>query len=126
MPWSWPLRILRWLLLLLALAGVVVTAIPGILGSMTWWVRYLDYPRLEILIGMMIVWMVLALLPVIGLPLPLVSYGGSSLLPELVSLGLLISFARNEPGARAALRARRRSKSAAGVTAGGGLARRGR
>ncbi|MGN6130744.1 MAG: FtsW/RodA/SpoVE family cell cycle protein, partial [Nocardioidaceae bacterium] len=70
--------------------------------------------------------MVLALLPVIGLPLPLVSYGGSSLLPELVALGLLISFARNEPGARAALRARRRRRSAAGVTAGGGLARRGR
>jgi cell division protein FtsW len=70
--------------------------------------------------------MVLALLPVIGLPLPLVSYGGSSLLPELVSLGLLISFARNEPGARAALRARRRRRSAAGVTAGGGLGRRGR
>ncbi len=69
--------------------------------------------------------MVLALLPVIGLPLPLVSYGGSSLLPELVALGLLISFARNEPGARAALRARRRRRSAAGVTA-GGLARRGR
>jgi cell division protein FtsW len=68
--------------------------------------------------------MVLALLPVIGLPLPLVSYGGSSLLPELVALGLLMSFARSEPAAKAALRARRRR--AAGVTAGGGLARRGR
>jgi cell division protein FtsW len=70
--------------------------------------------------------MVLALLPVIGLPLPLVSYGGSSLLPELVALGLLVSFARCEPGARAALRARRRRRTAAGVTAGGGVARRGR
>jgi cell division protein FtsW len=69
--------------------------------------------------------MVLALVPVIGLPLPLVSYGGSSLLPELVAIGLLISFARSEPGAAAALRARRRRR-AAGVTAGGGLARRGR
>jgi cell division protein FtsW len=70
--------------------------------------------------------MVLALLPVIGLPLPLVSYGGSSLLPELVALGLLVSFARSEPGARAALRARRRRRAASGVTAEGGLARRGR
>ncbi len=70
--------------------------------------------------------MVLALLPVIGLPLPLVSYGGSSLLPELVALGLLVSFARCEPGARAALRARRRRRTPAGVTAGGGVARRGR
>jgi len=70
--------------------------------------------------------MVLALLPVIGLPLPLVSYGGSSLLPELVAMGLLMSFARNEPGAKAALRARRRRRAAAGVTAGGGTAGRGR
>jgi cell division protein FtsW len=69
--------------------------------------------------------MVLALLPVIGLPLPLVSYGGSALLPSLVALGLLVSFARSEPGAKAALRARRRRRTA-GVTAGGGLTRQGR
>jgi cell division protein FtsW len=62
--------------------------------------------------------MVLALLPVIGIPLPLVSYGGSALLPSLVALGLLVSFARSEPGAAAALRARRR-RQPAGVTAGG-------
>jgi cell division protein FtsW len=68
--------------------------------------------------------MVLALLPVIGLPLPLVSYGGSALLPSLVALGLLVSFARAEPGAAAALRARRRRR-AAGVTA-NGLSRRGK
>ena len=67
--------------------------------------------------------MVLALLPVIGLPLPLVSYGGSALLPSLVALGLLLSFARSEPGAQAALDAKRRRRTA-GVTAGGGLARR--
>jgi cell division protein FtsW len=53
--------------------------------------------------------MVLGLLPVIGIPLPLISYGGSALLPTLISLGLLLSFARTEPGAAAALRARRRS-----------------
>jgi cell division protein FtsW len=64
--------------------------------------------------------MVLALLPVIGLPLPLVSYGGSGLLPSLVALGLLVSFARSEPGARAALRDRRRRR-AAGVNAEGGV-----
>jgi cell division protein FtsW len=63
--------------------------------------------------------MVLALLPVIGIPLPLVSYGGSALLPSLVALGLLVSTARHEPGAQAALRARRRRRSTAGVTAGG-------
>jgi cell division protein FtsW len=53
--------------------------------------------------------MVLALLPVIGLPLPLVSYGGSALLPSLVALGLLVSFARHEPGAEEARLARRRT-----------------
>ena len=54
--------------------------------------------------------MVLGLLPVIGIPLPLISYGGSALLPTLISLGLLLSFARTEPGAEAALRARRKRR----------------
>ncbi len=69
--------------------------------------------------------MVLALLPVIGIPLPLVSYGGSALVPSLVALGLLVSFARHEPGAQAALAARRRRRPTAGVTA-GGISRRAR
>jgi cell division protein FtsW len=55
--------------------------------------------------------MVLALLPVIGIPLPLVSYGGSSLVPELVALGLLIGFARSEPAAAGMLRSRREERS---------------
>lgn len=54
--------------------------------------------------------MVLGFLPVIGIPLPLVSYGGSALLPTLVSLGMLLAFAGTEPGAKAALRARRRHR----------------
>jgi cell division protein FtsW len=54
--------------------------------------------------------MVLGLLPVIGIPLPLISYGGSALLPTVVSLGLLLSFARTEPGAEAALTARRKAR----------------
>ena len=66
------------------------------------------------LLGQMMinVGMVLALLPVIGIPLPLVSYGGSALVPSLVALGLLVGFARREPEAAAALRQRRRSRSA--------------
>ena len=70
--------------------------------------------------------MVLALLPVIGIPLPLVSYGGSGLVPSLVALGLLVSFARHEPGAQAALRARRRDRHAGRRDRGRALARRGR
>lgn len=50
---------------------------------------------------------VLGLLPITGVPLPLVSYGGSALLPTMLALGLLLALARNEPGARAALAARR-------------------
>jgi cell division protein FtsW len=49
---------------------------------------------------------VLAVLPIVGVPLPLVSYGGSALIPMLVAVGVLVAFARNEPGARAALAAR--------------------
>jgi cell division protein FtsW len=62
--------------------------------------------------------MVLALLPVIGIPLPLVSYGGSSLVPELVALGLVIGFARSDPAAAGALRTRRRERRARAVNAG--------
>jgi len=49
---------------------------------------------------------VIGLFPVIGVPLPLVSAGGSSLVTTLIALGILLSFARNEPGCRALLDAR--------------------
>jgi cell division protein FtsW len=51
---------------------------------------------------------VLGVLPVVGVPLPLVSYGGSALVPTIAAIGLLVCFAKEEPGARAALKARRR------------------
>jgi cell division protein FtsW len=49
---------------------------------------------------------VIGLLPVVGIPLPLVSEGLSSVLVTMVALGMLMSFARREPGAREALAAR--------------------
>ena len=49
---------------------------------------------------------VLGLLPVAGGTVPLVSYGGSSLIPTLTAIGMLMAFARQEPGARRALRRR--------------------
>ena len=49
---------------------------------------------------------VIGVLPITGVPLPLVSAGLSSLLVTLVALGMLMSFARLEPGAREALAAR--------------------
>jgi len=60
--------------------------------------------------------MVLGLLPVVGIPLPLISAGGSSLFATLVACGILLNCATTEPGARQALevnRERRRRRAAA-------------
>ncbi len=49
---------------------------------------------------------VIGLLPVIGVPLPLVSAGGTALVTTMAALGLVLSFARSEPGAPEAFAAR--------------------
>jgi cell division protein FtsW len=46
---------------------------------------------------------VIGLVPVVGVPLPLVSSGGSSLVTTMGALGILMSFARSEPGCAEAL-----------------------
>lgn len=65
---------------------------------------------------------VIGLAPVIGVPLPLVSAGGSALIMTMAALGLLLAFARTEPGAADALSARasvvRRSLAVIGRTRG--------
>ncbi|HVT19859.1 MAG TPA: putative lipid II flippase FtsW [Mycobacteriales bacterium] len=53
---------------------------------------------------------VVGLLPITGIPLPLVSFGGSALLPTMFAIGMLISFARNEPATARALAARRSAR----------------
>jgi cell division protein FtsW len=50
---------------------------------------------------------VAGLVPITGIPLPLISFGGSALILTLFGLGMLLSFARTEPGAQKALEARR-------------------
>ncbi len=55
--------------------------------------------------------MVLKLLPVIGVPLPMISYGGSSLLVTMAALGLLANCAKTEPGAHEALNVTKKPKS---------------
>ncbi len=40
---------------------------------------------------------VTAILPVTGVPLPLISYGGSSLLINMASLGILLNISRYRP-----------------------------
>jgi cell division protein FtsW len=49
---------------------------------------------------------VIGVLPITGIPLPLVSKGLSSVLVTMTGLGMLMSFARREPGASQALAAR--------------------
>ncbi len=55
---------------------------------------------------------VVGLVPVTGLPLPLISDGGSALVVTLAMIGILASFARAEPAAAAALHARPPSRAA--------------
>ena len=49
---------------------------------------------------------VIGVFPITGVPLPLVSQGLSSVLVTMIGLGMLMSFARREPGASQALAAR--------------------
>jgi len=62
---------------------------------------------------------VVGVLPITGIPLPLISFGGSALVPTLVAIGLLAGFARHEqrpavpaptrrPGAQRSAASRRR------------------
>ncbi|HVQ18317.1 MAG TPA: putative lipid II flippase FtsW [Actinomycetes bacterium] len=53
---------------------------------------------------------VVGVLPITGVPLPLVSYGGSALLATMFALGMLLSFARKLPGARTVLAQRAPSR----------------
>ena len=73
--------------------SLYVSVVTG--GLMAWIVG-------QALINMSVV---VGLLPVLGVPLPLISKGGSSLVSVLMGIGVLLALARNEPGAPEALRA---------------------
>jgi cell division protein FtsW len=107
---------------LLVLVLFLTIAYAGLRVAMDTEDRFIRYATAGVVIWLMAhvvinIGMVLALLPVIGIPLPLVSYGGSSLVPELVALGLVIGFARTEPSAAGALRRRRHDRRAERVRA---------
>ncbi len=55
---------------------------------------------------------VVGLLPITGIPLPLISFGGSSLLLTMFAIGILLSLAKTEPAAAQVLAARAASRSA--------------
>ncbi|NJC22085.1 cell division protein FtsW [Arthrobacter pigmenti] len=89
---------------------LVVIILFGILAVATLRVarRYTD-PFVRILMGSIMVWligqafvnigMVTGVLPVIGVPLPFISYGGSALTFTLAAVGVLLAFARRMPPA---------------------------
>jgi len=79
-------------------------------------VRHHPEPSARITTGAIFAWVigqalvnigvVLRLVPVVGVPLPLVSAGGSALTMTMAALGVVISYARSDPQAAAALAAR--------------------
>ncbi|WP_234417557.1 FtsW/RodA/SpoVE family cell cycle protein [Miniimonas sp. S16] len=96
-------------LLILVLFGVLMVGLTRVV------LRHPD-PFVKIATGAVASWIIVQALvnisvtiggPVIGVPLPLVSAGGSSLIATLIALGIVLAFARDEPGAREALAARR-------------------
>lgn len=59
---------------------------------------------------------VLRMIPVLGVPLPLLSYGGSALLANLCAIGILLACARQEPEARVFARHHLRRRPSPKVT----------
>ncbi|MGK2875047.1 MAG: putative lipid II flippase FtsW, partial [Nocardioides sp.] len=93
-------------LLVIALFLVVAYSALRIAREATdMFVRYFTFGVVVWLVGQAVIniGMVLGMLPVIGIPLPLLSYGGSALVPSLVAIGMVLGFARREPAAAAAL-----------------------
>ncbi len=68
---------------------------------------------------------VLRMLPIAGVPLPLVSYGGSALIANMMAVGVLLACARREPEARRLLASKSTaSKPRMTTVVGSGRARR--
>lgn len=94
---------------------VIVAFVMIIVAVMRLVHRHRD-PFVQITAGAIGVWIVgqafvniavvLELLPVLGVPLPLLSSGGSSMIASLAAIGVLMAFARREPGAQEAFAAR--------------------
>jgi cell division protein FtsW len=61
---------------------------------------------------------VVGMVPITGIPLPLISFGGSSLLLTMVAIGILLALAKTEPAAAQVLAARAATKSAARLAKG--------
>jgi len=91
------------------IGAVVVLALFVVLAvSMVKVIRQSKDPFVKTVTGGILAWIigqalvniavVLGLLPVLGVPLPLISAGGSALIMTLVAIGVVLSFARDLPG----------------------------
>ena len=91
------------------IGAVVVLALFVVLAiGMVKIIRQSNDPFVKTVTGGVMVWIigqalvniavVLGLLPVLGVPLPLISAGGSALIMTLVAIGVVLSFARDLPG----------------------------
>ncbi|WP_260233496.1 MULTISPECIES: putative lipid II flippase FtsW [unclassified Curtobacterium] len=91
------------------IGAVVVLALFVVLAiSMVRIIRLSDDAFVRTVTGGVLAWIigqalvnigvVLGLLPVLGVPLPLISAGGSALIMTLVAIGVVLSFARELPG----------------------------
>jgi cell division protein FtsW len=91
---------------------LVVLALLAVLGYTGLRIaRRVDDPFRRLVAAAITVWLigqatiniggVVGLLPITGVPLPFISAGGSALVVTLAAVGLLASFARAEPAARA-------------------------
>ncbi|WP_153392475.1 putative lipid II flippase FtsW [Ornithinicoccus halotolerans] len=77
-------------------------------GSPDWFVRVGAAGMMVWIVSqaMLNIGSVIGMMPIIGVPLPLVSSGGSALIAALLGMGLLLAFARSLPGCRERLAAR--------------------
>ncbi len=87
------------LAVLLLYATLIYCSIRIMLRSSDLFIRYATLGLIAWIAGqaLMNIGMVVGLLPVIGVPLPFISAGGSSLVASLAGLGILIAFARQTP-----------------------------
>ncbi len=95
------------LFFVLAFAGLRIAARSSVLmlryaaAGMTAWLT---------IQAMVNIFVVMRLLPVVGVPLPFLSQGGSALLANLIAVGVLLAAARQEPDAAKLLAAGRKAR----------------
>ncbi|MHA7304602.1 putative lipid II flippase FtsW [Arthrobacter sp. TMN-49] len=90
------------------LGTIVIVGLYGVLAFAIFRViNVRNDPFSRIVCGMILAWIigqavvniavVVGLLPVIGVPLPLISYGGTALIMVLAAVGVVLSFSRTDP-----------------------------